>query len=177
MNLKDEVLTIIESSTGHANAAATIIRRGGELLEFVVLIGVDNLAAKNRATKRRSLRVKVKPGFVKAPRAAYGRVTMSKRSKARLVAATEQLFTGWSINATITLGGATKEDLLVQAAAERASAKGHIRNAVFYETLAEPLAPGQRVAEYWKDLKTVTLIRDELWRETEDQEVGLTKAA
>ena len=92
------------------------------------------------------------------------------KEPARRYDATRDLFLTWCIG-DVPLGDATKEFLVESAQAERKSAKGHLRNAVFYECLAEPMAAGQVVRDYWKEAKAVKLIRDELWQDTEDKDV------
>jgi hypothetical protein len=82
----------------------------------------------------------------------------------------KELFGGWMINAHVSLGDATKEDLLTEANNERQSANGHARNVQFYVALAEPMKSGQRVSEYWRD-KSVAKIRDRIWNEEQRAEL------
>jgi hypothetical protein len=46
---------------------------------------------------------------------------------------------------------------------EKRSAQGHERNVEFYSALADPLKPGQRVSEYWRDAKVVAKIKEKIW--------------
>lgn len=86
---------------------------------------------------------------------------------------TQTLFSkdGWNIG-EINIGDFTREDLLEHAAKERKSAKGHIRNAQFYEALAEPMAAGQKVSAYWKPDKALK-VREDIWKNTESKSPAL----
>ncbi len=127
-------------------------------LIYVLEIGLHHLAARKRAGIRRGLRAVVQPKFKKGKN--IGSVVLTESAKRRLVEHSRELFSGWMINANVSLGDATREDLLVQAEMERNSADGHIRNAQFYEALAEPLEAGQTVRDYWRDPKVVAKIKE-----------------
>lgn len=78
---------------------------------------------------------------------------------------------GWDIG-EINIGAFTREDLLAQASKERASAKGHIRSARFYEALAEPMKAGQLVRDYWKPEAAIK-VKEEIWQKADPQKADL----
>lgn len=169
---KERVWKLIGESRDYVAIAAKIY--GGEkaLALYVMQVGVETLAAKRRRSDRQELRsTVVKDDFVKRPGGPAYSVKPSRRSMDRLGKVVADFFHRWKIGA-LDLGDATREDLLAEANKERASSKGHLRNAVFYEKLAEPMEPGQRTRDYWKSAEAVKLIRDELWRDTEGKGVG-----
>jgi hypothetical protein len=129
--------------------------------KYAISIGIETITAKERARNRRELRSVVQPRFKQGK--TIGSVVLTDNAKKRLVEHAQDLFTGWMINATVSLGNATKEDLLDAINNEQLSARGHLRNVEFYSALAEPLKPGQRVSDYWRNSKTVAKIRDQIW--------------
>ena len=161
MSLLDDVHEIIDASRTTADAASKIYRGPKALALYVIETGLEHIRARRRATKRREFKVVIQPEF--RPGRTTGSFVLTPRAKARLVDHARELFVGWEINATIRMGEATKEELLFEAKKLRASAKGNIRTAQFYEALAEPLKAGQRVRDYWRDENVVQKIKDEIW--------------
>jgi hypothetical protein len=169
----EAALAVIDAADGNVSAAALDFYNGPKSLALYMLeIAVTHLKARKRATNRRSLRRVVQPEFKKS--GVTGRIVLTQRAKKRLTENTRSLFgkDGWDIG-EINIGAFTREDLLAQAAKERASAKGHIRNAQFYEALAEPMKPGEVVRDHWKNPSKVTAVKDKIWRDTEGQQPTL----
>ena len=178
MSFKERVYEILdEVKNDFEKAAGKVYNEPKDVVLYVLQIGVEHLAARRRATNRRNLRsAVVNPKFVTKHKGAASYVKLSKKSEINLLKATQTLFDDWKIDAHISLGNATREELLEKASAERASAKGHLRNAEFYERLAEPMQPGQRVRDYWTSPKTVELIRKEIVENTMDSDIGFIAA-
>lgn len=172
-NYKEAAQAAIENADGDIGAAASAIYNGSKPLAlYVISVGLEHLKARRRATRRRELRAVVQPQFV--PGKTVGSIVLTPQAKKRIEANTRDLFgkDGWNIG-DINIGSLTKEDLLAQALKERGSAKGHLRNAKFYEALAEPMEPGQIVKDYWKQPSKVTAIKNDVWKTTEDRQPTL----
>lgn len=170
---REEVLEVLDSVEGDLQAATELIYDGpGKVARYVIQLGLESVQAKRRRMRRREFKAEIKPQFT--PGRTTGRVVLTKASKERLLRNTQELFgdDGWMIG-NLNLGEFSKEQLLAQASAERASAKGSIRNAQFYEALAEPLQPGQLVRDYWQS-KDARGVKDKIWRDTEGQSPSLT---
>jgi hypothetical protein len=168
-SMKDDVLQVIADSIDIRNAAEKIYRGSKDRAIYVITVGLEHIHAKANAAVRRTLRHRViSKTLVKGK--TYGSVRRSKSSLRKAAEATRELFTKYMIG-SLPLGEATKEFLLQQAQNERASSKGHLRVAYWYEALAEPMATGQIVADYWKSEKACELIREEIWLDTEEKDV------
>lgn len=166
MTNKEAAQAAILAAGGNIPIAAEAIYAGPKPIAlYVISIGIEHLKARQRATNRREIRREVQPEF-KAGRTS-GSVVLTPQAKKRLTASTQRLFgkDGWDIG-DLNIGNFTKEGLLDLAAKERASAKGNIRNARFYEALAEPLKPGQIARDHWKP-EAATEIKTKIMRETE----------
>lgn len=165
MSHRDKVLEILESTKDVREASEYIYKRAPrELALYVITVGIDRLKAVKRRSVRRELKREVAPQFQKGR--VTGSVVFTPKTKQRIVEHAQRLFVDWQIDANITLGNATKEELLAKAQAERSSAHGHIRTAMFYEAIAEPLKSGQRAHEYWSKERAVEVKR-KIWKETE----------
>jgi hypothetical protein len=172
MSNRDYVLKILEEVDGDISEAATVIYKGPKQIAFyVITLGLEWMKSKQRRERRRELRTEVKPQFTPGP--VTGSYVLTKSAKKRILRHTQELFgdNGWKIG-DLNLGEFTKEQLLAQASAERASAKGSIRNAQFYEALAQPLQPGQMAKDYWKS-ETAHKIKSGIWNQTEDSRPDL----
>lgn len=170
-SIKDQILEIIEASEDKDDAINNILVGDRSILRYCVVIAIDHLGARHRAVKRRELRRVIQPQYVPVtgPKAVTGRVAFSKKTVKAIQENKDRLFSEWKINATTSLGEATKEQLLAQIVAEHASAKGHIRASQFYEALVEPMQDGQTVADCW-DSKDVQKLKDRIWDKTEPQQ-------
>jgi hypothetical protein len=168
---RDEVIKTLAEADSISAAAEAIHSGPKKIALYVIALGLETLRAKKRRQRRRELRSEIAPQYTKGR--TTGSVVLTAASKKRLVKRTKELFgdDGWQIG-DLNLGDFTKEALLSQAAAERASAKGSIRNAQFYEALAEPLQPGQTCRTYWKS-ETAHKIKSGIWKETEDHRPAL----
>jgi hypothetical protein len=166
--MRDDIQRIVDQNLDLADAAAAILSGPRHLAIYCIRLGLEQLLNRRRAIRRRELRAVVQPEFTKAPGAITGRVVFTKRAQKRIIDNARELFDGWMINATISLGEATKEDLILQAVAEENSATGHIRNAQFYRALAAPLGDGQRAADYWTP-KRVRKLRKDLDSKPDDR--------
>lgn len=173
MSIKEDVYEVLDEHDNIVEASTAIYKGSKAVCLYVIQLGLEHVTSRRRAIKRRELRAVIKPEFIAAPSGVTGRVILTKRAQTRIVENARELFAGWMINATISLGAATREDLLVQAENERSSAKGHIRNAELYEALADPLKPGQRADAYWTP-KAVQKVKDKIWNTTEDKRPDLT---
>ena len=172
MTNKEAAHAAIEAADGDIFVAAEAIYKGAKPLAiYVITVGLDKLKARRRATNRREIRREVKPEFKQGK--TYGSVVLTPQAKKRLSDSAQRLFgkDGWDIG-DLNIGYFTREDLLAQASKERASAKGHIRNARFYEALAEPMKPGQIVKDYWKP-EAASKIKTDIWQKSEDKKVDL----
>lgn len=172
MSYRDDVIkTLTDADNNIGNAAAVIYDGPKKIALYVIQLGLETLKAKKRRQRRRELRAELRPQFTAGR--TTGSIVLSKASKERLVKQTKELFgdDGWQIG-DLNLGDFTKEQLLAQAVAERSSAKGSIRNAQFYEALAEPLQPGQTARTYWKS-ETAHKIKSEIWKDTEGHRPAL----
>ncbi len=168
MSYHDEAWQAIKDANNDLTEAAAVIFAGPRKLAlYVLLIGLQSIARKKRAARRSELRAEVKPEFKRSSSGVTGSVVLTERAKKRLFEHTQKLFgdDGWNIG-NLNLGDMTREGLLVQADVERKSAVGSIRNADFYEALAEPLKPGQSVRDYWTP-KKAGAVRDKIWKGTE----------
>lgn len=162
----EEIYKILDGVDGDIELAADAVYDGPKkILLYVLTIGLDRIKAKRRARRRQELRHNVQPQF--RPGKTAGSIELTPKAKERLFKNTRELFgnDGWKIG-DISLGDFTKEDLLLQAAVERKSAKGHILNADFYEALAEPLKKGQTVKQFWKT-EDANRIKSEIWSKGE----------
>jgi hypothetical protein len=175
MSYREEALRIIEEADGDLSSAAkTTYGKSRGLVLYVIELGLGTLKAKHRRTRRRELRATVQPQFMKKPGGVTGSVVLTPAAKKRLMQGARDLFgsDGWQIG-ELNLGSMTKEQLMAQAMNERASAKGSLRNASFYEALADPLKPGQMAHEYWKPADAHRIKR-EVWKDTEGSRATLT---
>jgi hypothetical protein len=170
MSLKDKATALIGDYDNSRDAAVAIYEGPRDLALYVLQVGVEKLGALRRRAVRTELRQELQPHYVKGK--TTGSIVLSPKSKRKVIEMSERLFTEWQIDATITLGNATREELLSKAQAERASSKGHIRTAMFYEAIAEPLKPGQRVMEYWRQ-DAALKVKRQIWRETKDARPAL----
>lgn len=166
MSMRERALATVDSKPSLRDAAETILMGPRDLAIYTIIIGLEHLKAVARRERRRSLRREIRPEF-RAGRTT-GSVVFTDRAKKRIVEHSQKLFDAWQINATISLGNATREELLRMARAERSSAKGHIRTAMFYEALAQPMKPGQRMRDYWETKSDVVKVKNRIWRDTED---------
>lgn len=172
MSYKDEVLKVLDDAGNVvADAAAEILSGPKKIALYVIQIGLETIKSKRRRDRRRELRSEVRPQFKAGP--VTGSIVLTKQAKERVIKNTRELFgaDGWMIG-DINIGAMTKEQLLAQAHSELASAKGSIRNAQFYEALADPLQPGQRADSYWKP-ETATKIKRGIWKHTEGRRPDL----
>ena len=173
MTYKSEALEILESA-GDIPAASKLIYPNRALALFVLEYGLGVLKSRSRRQRRRELTAVVQPQFMRKPGGITGQVVLTPAAKKRLTENTRDLFgaDGWMIG-DLNLGSFTKEQLLAQASNERASAKGSLRNAQFYEALADPLQPGQRARDYWKP-GDAQKIKRTIWQDTEGQRPTLS---
>lgn len=172
MTHKEAAQAAIEDADGSISEAAIAIYDGPKpLAMYVISVGLEHIKARHRATNRREIRREVQPQFTQGK--TVGSVVLTKQAKKRISDNTQRLFgkDGWDIG-DLNIGSFTRESLLDQAARERSSAKGHIRNARFYEALAEPMKPGQLVKDYWKQEKAIS-VKNTIWKETEGQRPDL----
>jgi hypothetical protein len=171
MTMKEDVLKILDASDDVQDAANTIYQGPKSLAIYTITVGLDKLKSSRRRTRRKELRDEVKPQFKQGP--TVGSVVLTESAKRRLAANARDLFgpDGWMIG-DLNLGNFTKEQLLSQAENERKSAKGSLRNASFYEALAEPLVPGQQAKDYWK-LADAQRVKASVWKDTERRRAAL----
>ena|SRR5271166_5888394 len=171
MSYRDEVLKVLSQHENIADAAEEIYGGPKVIAIYAIQIGLERLKAKKRRERRRELKTEIRPQFTAGK--TTGSIVLTKASKERLLKQTQQLFgdDGWKIG-DLNLGEFTKEQLFAQATAERSAAKGSIRNAQFYEALAEPLQPGQKARDYWKS-ETAHKIKLGIWKETEPRRPDL----
>jgi hypothetical protein len=163
---REKLLQTLDAVDGDIRLAADIVYDGPKTLAiYAIKSALEHLKARKRATRRREIRSTAQLR-VQAGRTT-GSIVLTPKSKRKLLEMTQVLFgeDGWQIG-EINLGNFTKEGLLQEAAKERRSAKGHVRNAMFYEALAEPMEAGQMVKDYWEP-KTATKIKKEIWKDTE----------
>ncbi len=172
MLMQEKIQQILDSVDGDLDLASENIYEGPKPVAiYVIQVGLDHLKAKRRAIRRRELKREIQPEF--RPGRTTGSVEFTPKFKRRLLENTQKLFgkDGWDIG-DINLGNFTKEGLLLQAASERRSATGMIRNAQFYETLAEPLQPGQLVRDHWTP-EDATKLKKKIWKDTEGKRPDL----
>jgi hypothetical protein len=146
---------IIEILNKHDNAiddaAAEIYSGPKKIAIYAIELALEHIKAKARALRRREIRRDIGLQSVNDDsgkrHTGYGLTDARKR---KLLANTQKLFgnDGWLIG-NINVQEYTREALLDEAARERRLSGGHIVNAQIYETLAEPMAPGQLVREHW----------------------------
>jgi hypothetical protein len=163
MSYSDDAWAIYKEADGDTNKAADAIYAGPKRLAwYVISLGLVAIARKKRANRRRELRALIRPEFVKAPGGPTGSVVMTEKSKQNLLDYAKELYgdDGWIIG-NLNIGDMTKEELIAQAASERKSAAGSIRNANMYEAMAEPMLPGQKVRSHWTK-KAFNALRDSL---------------
>lgn len=174
MSYRDEALKTIEAAGGVIADAAALVYRGPKMVAmYVLMVGLETIKSKKRRERRRELKREIQPVLVKGRVTGSVRPVFTPAAKARLLRATQELFgdDGWMIG-DLNLGDFTKEQLVAQAVKERESAKGSIRNANFYEALAEPLQPGQLARDYWKS-ETAHKIKERIWKDTEGRSPDL----
>lgn len=171
MSLKDQLAKILAGQPDNQKAAEQIYAGSKPLAIYCIGLGVERSRAVERRSTRRELKREIKPRFQRGK--VTGSAVFTPATKKRVVELSARVFTEWKIDAHITLGNATREELLAKAANERASSKGHIRNAMFYEAIAEPMQPGQRAMDFWKSKEDVVKIKDRIWRDTEHQTPAL----
>lgn len=164
MSMRERALALLDQKPSLRDAAESILHGPRDLAIYTITIGLEHLKAVVRRERRRSLRREIKPEFRSGR--TTGSVVFTERAKKRVVEHAQRLFDDWQIDAHIKLGNATKEELLASARAERSSAKGHIRTAMFYEALAEPLNAGQRLRDYWESKSDVVKVKNKIWRDT-----------
>lgn len=170
-SLREKVLSILENTEDVNEAALYIYKQAGrDIALYVLVTGLERIKAVKRRNTRRSFKRDINPRYRKGR--VTGSIIFTDKTKQRIVEQSQRLFDEWHIDARITLGNATKEELLEKAAAERSSAHGHIRTALFYEAIAAPLKAGQRAHEYWSRERAVAVKR-EIWKETEGATAAL----
>lgn len=152
MEEREEIHVVLDSVDQNTDAAANIIlkrERHQHLIRWLVETALIHLKAQARAQRRRQLRREIEPGYQVMLNGGK-RLELTESAKQRLKAATKKLFgrDGWQIG-DVNIGDFTKESLIEEAERERRLAKGHTRNAEFYEALAAPMKAGQFVRDYW----------------------------
>jgi hypothetical protein len=176
MMLPQPVQLIIDAADGDLDVAAMRIFEGPKATAiYVIRVGLEHMKSRHRAGRRRELRREVRPKFQAGK--THGSIELTPQSRKRLFGMTQELFgeDGWKIG-EISLGNMTKESLLDQAGRERQSAHGHVRNAQFYEALAEPLRSGQCVHEYWNP-ETATKLKKAIWDRSKGKKAELVANA
>ena len=150
MSQHDYVINMLQKHDNDIHTAAVDIYGGPKKIAiYVIEIALEYLKSRERALHRREIRRQI--GLAKATEerrhTGFG---LSSPAKKKLLANTQKLFghDGWMIGA-INVQDFTREGLLDEAARERRKSGGHIINAQIYETLAEPMQPGQLVREHW----------------------------
>lgn len=165
-DMKEKVLNMLQTAENNCNTVAKKIAHGGNtlLVQYLVQLGVEHVASKFRAhTRREQRRDVISPTFVQGKQRPS---ILTPKDKQKVAKAARSLFQTWKIG-EIGLGEATKTKLLMEAEAERHAGAGHLKNAVFYEKLAAPMADNETVAEHWENEKAVILIKEEVWRKIE----------
>jgi hypothetical protein len=161
MTYQDDAWAAIKDADNDLKKAVLSIQYDGSkpLVGYVILMGLQTIARRKRANRRRELRFNLQPEFVH--RGANGSVTLTAKAKQRLLSHAKELYgdDGWVIG-SVNISNFTKEQLLAQSEAERKSAEGSLRNADFYAALAHPMQPGQTVKEYWTPEKAKRLRGD-----------------
>jgi hypothetical protein len=174
MSIRDEVEKILEATSYDVpKAARRVYRPGNEsMILYVLELGLNTFTRKQRAETRRRLHntvINPKPVFVRG--SVTGSIKPSPRQQARIDREARNLFTTYPIDANLMLGDATREQLIAAAQGERASTKGHLRKATWYEAMANQMKPGQIVKARWTGPEAAQLLRDEIWRTTESKDV------
>lgn len=174
--MKELIYTFLDETNDYAKIARKIQLSGNaKLIEYVLHIGVSQIASGRRHQKRRELKPMVKPPrFVQRPGGAKHSMVLSPGAQVRLKRAAAELFV-WPIGGE-KLGGFTRDLLLAEASKERKSGHGHMKNAIFYERLAAPMNDSDTVLQHWKSPEAASLIRDEIWREAEGKQIALIAA-
>lgn len=171
----DEILKLHDEYKDVNKTAAVLLsgaRTNKQILLFLIKLGLSRIIRRQRAKVRREIHATIlNPQFVKGS-ATIKQTKLSAGAIKKLQNYAQELYTAYRIGG-YALGEFTKEMLLNEAHKERMSGKGHIRNALWMEKLAEPMHDGQLVPEYWKSPHTVALIRAELWEKTEREIVTL----
>lgn len=160
MEERQEVHAILDSVDQNTDKATSIILARScyrHLIKWLVETALIHIKAQTRAQRRRQLRREIEPGYQVMFNGGR-RLELTESAKERLKAATKKLFgrDGWQIG-DVNIGDFTKEALIEEAERERRLARGHTRNAEFYEALAAPMKPGQYVREYWTPERVVNL--------------------
>lgn len=167
-NLED-IHKILDAAEGDLASAASEVLVGSRYVSlYVIRIGLENIQSRRRRQRRRELTQEIQPQYQPARSGITGRVELTPAAKKRIAARARDLFgpDGWNIGG-LNLGEFTKEQLIAQAASERRSAKGSLRNAEFYEALAEPLKPGQLVKDHWKEPSAMHKVKDKVWKDSD----------
>ena len=163
---RDELIYALKETDNEIVAASESILRGPpKIALYAIQLGLEAVKTKQRRRRRQELRTAVQPQFKRG--ITRGSFAFTAPAKKRFFSLTQELFgeDGWMIG-DLNLGDLTKEQLIAQAVSERRSAEGSIRNAQFYEALAEPLKPGQLARDYWK-AGAARRVRDKLGKDPE----------
>ncbi len=160
MEERQEIHEILDSVGQDTTQAANVIMRRDRhknLIRWLVETALIHVKAQARAQRRRQFRREIEPGYQVMFNGSK-RLELTESAKERLKAATKKLFgrDGWQIG-DVNIGDFTKEALIEEADRERRLARGHTRNAEFYEALAAPMEPGQYVRDYWTPERVVDL--------------------
>jgi hypothetical protein len=151
LKMKEKVEKILSKFDGDVAAAAEEIYQGSRAVAtYVLIVGLEHMKARARSLRRREIRRDIGLQPVTSEDKANTSFGLPKKAKEKLLANTKKLFgsDGWMIG-DIDIQNYTREALLQEAERERRLSRGHIVNAQIYETLAEPMKPGQTVSQYW----------------------------
>lgn len=176
MLMPEPIQLILDRVGGDIDLAAEEIYSGSKPLAiYLIILGLNKLRSRQRQQRRTELRREIRPQYVRG--SATGSIQFSRKTKIRLFKQAEELLgeNGWNLGEVGFLVNLTKEALLDQAWRERQSAKGHLRNAQWYEALAEPLQPGQIVRDYWNAEAAIKLKQD-IWADAEGKSADLIGA-
>jgi len=170
----DEIESIMADFPDPDQRDVACLRNHRDLALYFIREGFKAYEAKLRRTARTKFKDEViKPEFMAetyAPPEPIVTVDTSEKSATAYMKKATEMFIGWKIG-KLEIGSANKEKLLVEARNERNAGRGHVINARIYERLAQPMNSINTVAEHWKTIEAVKLIRDEIIRSVRDEPV------
>lgn len=168
MNEANKILELVDQYESTDELAKALYRESRQLAIYAIGIGIERIKFEARKHKRRAIKREIEPQFVKSSTAPH--IKFSNKCRQRIYSNTTDLFDEWKIGAR-SIGDFTGDELLMQAAHDEASGKGHITNARFHRALAAPiLGTTKTVRQHW-DATDVRRLKKTLAQKTKELEL------
>jgi hypothetical protein len=157
-DLYDAAKLALSDSNGDVVAAAKLIYPNEKLALYLIQIGLTKLKAQRRATNRRAAAGR-EPVEVSRPGRVTGSYTFSKKNAKKWNESVAVYSDNGFMIGDKNIGVFKQADLIEQANKERSSAGGHMKMAIFYETLAAGMKRDKTVKDTYTEEQFKALLQ------------------